>query len=215
MPKPGQNGRMSNSSRLSAGLHVLVATALGVALIAGGPDRLLPVTATFGGVTTVFSAVSLGWAVVVLSLAVAIGRVIPGRLAAVATDSQLAGITVFLVAQLNGITEVTSLVPLYAIAAGATLFLPLMERERTTGGTGRTPFMLGAAVGIVPWGVIAFAQIGGILTGHAPDATARVITLVALALAALHWAAVWRGAPRGSLLAALATVVALGAAALL
>ncbi|TFC84216.1 hypothetical protein E3T23_00505 [Cryobacterium cheniae] len=105
--------------------------------------------------------------------------------------SQVAAITVFLVAQLNGVTEVGTLVALYAITAGATLFLALQEREPA--GDSLRPFVFGAMVGIVPWGIIAFYQIGAGLLGDVPELFVRTVTLSLLAVAALVWANAWLG----------------------
>ena len=105
--------------------------------------------------------------------------------------SQVSAITVFLVAQLNGVTEVGTLVALYAITAGATLFLALQERE-PAGGSLR-PFVFGAMVGIVPWGIIAFYQIGAGVRGDVPELFVRTVTLSLLAVAALVWTNAWLG----------------------
>ena len=106
--------------------------------------------------------------------------------------SQISAITVFLVAQLNGVTEVGTLVALYAITAGATLFLALQEREQPAGGSLR-PFVFGAMVGIVPWGIIAFYQIGAGVRGDVPELFVRTVTLSLLAVAALVWTNAWLG----------------------
>ncbi|TFD34226.1 heliorhodopsin HeR [Cryobacterium cryoconiti] len=105
--------------------------------------------------------------------------------------SQVSAITVFLIAQLNGVTEVGTLVALYAITAGATLFLALQERE-PAGGSLR-PFVFGAMVGIVPWGIIAFYQIGAGVLGDVPELFVRTVTLALLAAATLIWANAWLG----------------------
>lgn len=192
--------------------HGALAVALVIAMLVG-LSRSLPVTATLGGDVLLVAVVGLSAAVAVLSVWSAIARLAPlapptARWRAV-EYSQVAGVTVFLIAQLNGIHEVTSLVPLYAIASGSTVFLVLSERERAAGGSGRLPFMFGAAVGIVPWGVIAFQQVASIIAGSGPDAVVRVITIVALLLAAAYWTAIWRRAPRAPSL-----LIALNAAAL-
>ena len=190
----------------------MLAVALVIAAV-NGLSRALPVVATLGGSIVPIAVVSLSAAVAVLSGWSALVRFAPGPFASPrgrsVEYSQVAGVTVFLVAQLNGITEVTSLVPLYAIAAGSTLFLALSDAERATGGTGRRPFVLGAAVGIVPWGVIAFQQIGSIIAGNPPDLLVRLITIVILLLAAAQWVAVWREVTRAP-----AILIALNAAAL-
>jgi hypothetical protein len=193
--------------------HLVVAAAAAIAA-AVGLTRLLPVTALLAGSAVPVATVSLAAAVAMLSVAIAVCRFGPDRWRAI-ERSQVAGIAVFLVAQLNGITEVTALVPLYALASGATLVLAIMVRDRAEGQTGRRPFGIGAAVGIVPWGVIAFQQIGSLMAGAGPDATVRVLTLVVLALSAGQWAAVWRGADRAAALLSGATIVALLLAAVL
>lgn len=120
------------------------------------------------------------------------------RLAAVAADhhlvrwiefSQTSGIVVFLVAQLNGITEVTSLVPLYALGAASVLLLVLHDRRTDEGRAGLWAFSFGTVVAIIPWGVVAFAQIGGTLAGVGGSVLVRVATVLAL----LGIAAVWFG----------------------
>ena len=98
-------------------------------------------------------------------------------------------ITVFLVAQLNGIAEVPALVLVYAVTAGAVLIAALQEAMPA----GRPlALMLAAALGIVPWGVIAFVQVGAGLAGHPPSGAVRVLTLLMLAAAAGFLALVWR-----------------------
>jgi len=97
--------------------------------------------------------------------------------------SQVSGIVVFLVAQLNGVTDVAALVALYAITAGASLFLLLHERAADS----TWPFSFGAAVAIVPWGVIAFYQVGAIVAGGDPALLVRVLTIALLLLASAYW----------------------------
>ena len=104
--------------------------------------------------------------------------------------SQGAGILVFLVARRNGIDEVSSLVPAFAIAAVAVLLQSIDPGPSST--TWRRPGAWAAAVGIVPWGVIGFTQIGAGIAGIAPPAGVRVLTLVALAVVVLGWWLGWR-----------------------
>jgi len=87
------------------------------------------------------------------------------------------------VAQLNGVTDVAALVALYAITAGASLFLVLHERAAES----TWPFSFGAAVAIVPWGVIAFYQVGAIVAGGDPALLVRVLTIALLLLASAYW----------------------------
>lgn len=186
---------MTSAARPALGIaQLLLAAAVAIAILAGLPTRTLPVEATFPGGTVPVATVHLGWALVALSLWSAAARLISARWLRLAEYSQVAGVTVFLVAQLNGIRGVVALVPLFAISAAATLFLDLMRRDRERGDTGRVPFVLGAAVAVVPWGVIAFAQIGSLVVPPAIDPVARTATVALLLLAATHWFLCWRGA---------------------
>lgn len=106
--------------------------------------------------------------------------------------SQVGGIVAFLVAQLNGITEVTSLVPIYALGAGVALLLTLHDRRTANGRSGLRAFSFGAAIGVVPWGVIAFAQIGGGIAGVGVNALVRIATVAALLGVAAVWVVTWR-----------------------
>lgn len=106
--------------------------------------------------------------------------------------SQAGGIVAFLVAQLNGITEVSSLVPIYALGAGVALLLTLHDRRTSSGRAGLWAFSCGAAMGVVPWGVIAFAQIGGGVAGVGVGAPVRIATVAALVGLAAVWVVVWR-----------------------
>lgn len=107
--------------------------------------------------------------------------------------SQVGGVVAFLVAQVNGITEVTSLVPIYALGAGVALLLVLVLHDRRTasGRASLRAFSFGAAIGVVPWGVIAFAQIGGTLAGVGVSVLVRVITIAALLGLTAVWVTVW------------------------
>lgn len=105
--------------------------------------------------------------------------------------SQVGGVVAFLVAQVNGITEVTSLVPIYALGAGVALLLVLHDRRTASGRAGLRAFSFGAAIGVVPWGVIAFAQIGGTLAGVGVSVVVRVITIAALLGLIAVWVIVW------------------------
>jgi hypothetical protein len=181
---------------------------------------LLPVTATFAAappgasaeqvVRALVASVDLGVAVLVLLVAGAIVRfamLIPafgtrrsdqaaaGRNAVRWIEwSQVSAIMAFLVAQLNGITEVTSLVPIYAITATAALLLAL--QERSSGAAARRLGGIAAIIGIVPWGVIAFAQIGATMASGMPTLSVRIITLAMLAIAVAVWAFVWHAGNR-------------------
>jgi hypothetical protein len=105
--------------------------------------------------------------------------------------SQVGGIVGFLTAQLNGITEVTSLVPIYALGAGVALLLVVHDRRTAEGRRGLLAFSFGAALGVVPWGVIAFAQIGGTLAGVGVSTAVRIVTVGALLGLTAVWVVVW------------------------
>jgi len=166
---------------------LLAAQAIAVVLLLSGTSPvLLPVTADFGGGIQL-TAVNLGVAAVTLlvfsALCRAIDAVRPSPVIRWVEWSQVSGIVVFLVAQLNGVTDVAALVALYAITAGASLFLVLHERAAES----TWPFSFGAAVAIVPWGVIAFYQVGAIVAGGDPPLLVRVLTIALLLLAAAYW----------------------------
>ena len=107
--------------------------------------------------------------------------------------SQGARILVFLVAQLNGISEVSSLVPLFAMTAVAASLMAIDPGPETS--TWRRPAAWAAVLGIVPWGVIAVAQIGAGVAVRAPSAGVRVVTLLPLAVIAFGWLLGWRRRP--------------------
>lgn len=101
-------------------------------------------------------------------------------------------IRVFLVAQLNGVAELGALVPIYAITSGLALCSVLQERVTVTAGHPMLPLCVGAAMGIVPWGVIAFHQSGAGVVGDGPAPIVRLITLTMLAAAFVFFIAQWR-----------------------
>ena len=166
---------------------LLAAQAIAVVLLLSGTSPvLLPVTADFGGGIQL-TAVNLGVAAVTLlvfsALCRAIDAVRPSPVIRWVEWSQVSGVVVFLVAQFNGVTDVAALVALYAITAGASLFHVLHE----TAAEPRWPFSFGAAVAIVPWGVIAFYQVGAIVIGGDPALLVRVLTIALLLLASAYW----------------------------
>jgi hypothetical protein len=116
--------------------------------------------------------------------------------------SLTSSITVFLVAQLNGITAIGTLVLIYAATSTMTLFSVLQERMPVAAGApapapasawpSMLPLSFGAAIGIVPWGIIAFQQIVGGIIGAGPSVAVRVITLLMLAAAFAFAVTQWR-----------------------
>jgi hypothetical protein len=167
-----------------ANLTLVQAVVIGVILGITGRELAEPVTVAGSSLTTV----NIALAVVILVAFAALMRFasLGGWDLRWIEQSQVSAITVFLVAQLNGITEVAALVPLYALSAAGTLFLVLHSRSGD-----RLTYIFGAAVGIVPWGVIAFYQIA-----LAPSLLVRVITLAMLAVAISTWAAAYRKSSR-------------------
>jgi hypothetical protein len=166
---------------------LLAAQAITVGILLSGTSPvLLPVTADFGGgiqLTSVNLSVAAVTLLVFSALCRAIDAVRPSPVIRWVEWSQVSGVVVFLVAQLNGVTDVAALVALYALTAGASLFLVLHE----TAAEPRWPFSFGAAVAIVPWGVIAFYQVGAIVVGGDPPLLVRVLTVALLLLAGAYW----------------------------
>jgi len=105
--------------------------------------------------------------------------------------SLTSSISVFLVAQLNGITDIGTLVLLYAATSAMTLFTVLQERESRAGSSNMLPMSFGTAIGIVPWGIIAFHEIVGGIVGGGPSLTVRLITLMMLAFAITFTLSQW------------------------
>lgn len=155
-------------------------------LLAGVRPVLLAVTADFGGGIHLAS-VNLGIAAVVLlafsAVSHASAAIWRGRLIRWVEWSQVSAVIVFVLAQLNGVQDVAALVSLYALTAAASFFLVLHEQ-----GSGSTwPYVFGAAVAIVPWGVIAFYQLGALVVGADPGPFVRAITLALLILTIAYW----------------------------
>ncbi|WJL97119.1 hypothetical protein QSU92_08145 [Microbacterium sp. ET2] len=224
-----------------AGLYLVQAVIVGVVITLVGMPASGEVTARLGGADVVIATVHAGWAAVVLLafgglVDAAVARIEPlatrARLVTWIGWSQLSGVAVFLIAQLNGITELTTLVALYALAAGAVMLLALdgtlvaprlddgatpheISATRRSDGpvlrTGtsapvdaaatpsatrgirglRRPAAPAAVIGIVPWGSIAFAQIGGGILGDPVGLVTRVVTLIVLALSIAVWFRGW------------------------
>lgn len=101
-------------------------------------------------------------------------------------------IRLFLIAQLNGVAELGALVPIYALTSGMVLCSVLQERVRVAAGHPMLPLCVGAAIGIVPWGVVAFYQLGASVAGDGPTVMVRILTLVLLAAAFAFFITQWR-----------------------
>lgn len=208
---------MTVVSAAAAAVLGVEAVAVAVVLAATGRRVLLPVDGVFTGgvgrasgapmepVQVQIAAIDLGVAVVVLCALVAIARVAEaagwarGHTARWVEFSVTSSVTVFLVAQLNGVTQVTTLVLVYAATSGAALFGLLQERVEVRRGHPKLALCFGAGLGIVPWGIVAFEQVGAGIAGDPPTVAVRVVTLVMLAFAAAFAVTQWRAAgPAGA-----------------
>jgi hypothetical protein len=116
--------------------------------------------------------------------------------------SQVSGITVVLVAVINGVSEAGVIVALYALGAGAVLVQALMSRERGSRGRRREIFSAAAAIGIVPWGVIGLYQVVRLVLGTPVSDVISVGTLALLAIAVAQWVSHWWSNGRESTVAA-------------
>jgi len=190
----------------AAVLHLLAA--LGLLVAAPRLTTELPVRLSAPGVPPEpFAAVDLAAAAAVVLLVSAVVRLAVGipplrerHAAALARGragvrwlelSQQAGITIVLVALLNGVSEAGVLVAAYALAAGAVLLLLLQDRWVAPGRAGLAPFSVGAAIGIVPWGVVALYQVTRLIVGEPVSLLVSATTLALLALSAAQWWSVW------------------------
>ncbi len=180
---------------LGAALHLGVAIAL-ITIAVNGASALLPVslslrTAGHGE----FAVVDLAAAAVIVALIAVLCRVFAATASRESHQrglwylefSQLSGITVFLVAQLNGITEAGTLILCYAIAAGLVALLWVQSRATDDLRRAAWPFCAGAAIAVVPWGIVALYQVTGLALDAPLAPLVRVMTVVMLALFAALW----------------------------
>jgi hypothetical protein len=186
---------------------IVLAQAVAITLIVGAGARarvVFPVEIVFPARRLVFAEVDVAAAVVTLLVGVAAFRVLavvrPARGSTVRwiEFSLTASVTVFLVAQLNGIHDIAALVPLYALASTPALFGLLQDRSVERTGHRMLPLAFGAAVGIVPWGVIAFTEVAAIVVGEPPSTIVRVVTLTMLAAGFAFAVWQWRAGGRES-----------------
>ena len=204
------SARLRGLSGLAGTLLLVQAIVLAIILATVCERVLEPITLGLPGdrERIVIEHLDLGAGVVVLCLLVAFSRLLvvtpwvyPRYLSAVRGDRYTArwlefafssSIIIFLVAQLNGISDIGALVLSYAITSGMTLFTVLQERS-VRWSTGRMlPLWFAAVIGIVPWGVIAFHQIAALILGQPPSPLARVITLTMLAFSFAFFLSHWR-----------------------
>lgn len=184
---------------VAGGAYLVISLALiTVALAQASP--LLPVALTFRlGGPGVFATVDLAFAGAVVMTIAAVARLViafpgagGGRVTVVGARmvelSQTTSITAFLVAQLNGVVEAGTLILVYALSAGAVGVLWM--HSRATGDAQRSPwpYSLGAALAVVPWGIVALYQVAALFTATPAPPVVRVLTIVLLLLATVSWA---------------------------
>lgn len=189
--------------RLGALGAVAIHSVIAIALIAVSVSRasiVLPVTLSLptGGLG-VFSSVDLALAaavVVMISVIARLALTVSGaRGASLARRrgvrylelSQVAGITIVVVALVNGVTEAGILVVSYAIAAATIGALWVQGRGSAADRAAPWHYSASAALAIVPWGVVALYQIVGIALAVPPAPIVRVLTVVILVLAMAMW----------------------------
>jgi hypothetical protein len=102
-------------------------------------------------------------------------------------------IMIFVIAQLNGIAEVSTLVLIYTLQSASVILLWLQER---LGATSRSlqPFVFASVVGIVPWGIMALHVLApGATSGYDQPLWVRVFTVSMLLLFSAVVANQWGG----------------------
>ncbi len=180
-------------------VHLVVAIALFVVAL-NRASIVLPVSLTLpAGGPGAFATVDLAAASAIVLLVSVVARLLSLVLASRGVSverqrdvrmlelSQIAGITVFMVALLNGITEAGALIVLYAVAAASVGLLWVQSRAGADQRAAAWPYSLAAALAIVPWGVVALYQVIGIIAAAPPAPIVRVLTIVILLLAAAMW----------------------------
>lgn len=183
---------------VAAAAHLVVAIALGALAIAQASILLpialsVPVGTEIGAFAQVdFAAaatvvVLIGAAVHAVLALRAAGDGVRSRLLQLVAFAQASGITVFLVAQLNGVTEAGALILVYAFGGGAVGLLWLQAREAGDRLRARWPYSFGAGLAVVPWGVVALYQVVAVIAGAPPAPIVRVLTVVILLIAAFAW----------------------------
>lgn len=205
-------GPVANRSATTTGAAAVVLVLLLVIPAATRHPLPLPLTVDLRGLGTtgLIGRTALGEvagrvAVVLPLAAAAAGLLLAGglRRATRSADLLVTGaaspVVVFLVAQLNGVTDVGALVLVYA-STGSGVLVRALQRPPAARPGGRRdewPLRVATAIGIVPWGVVALHQIGALLVGPTPTVGVRVTTLVVLAATIAELVIAWRGT-RGS-----------------
>jgi hypothetical protein len=194
-------GTRTRRVRLTAGA-LLAAEAVAVAVLLGrSTPMLVPVVTTAGSRVFTVTSVNVGIGAtvpLVLGAVLLLTGITRNRRLRWLESSLSASITVFLLAELNGIRELAALVAMYALTSAAIMFAALQDglRDRRRPDRPRTlAASFGAMVGIVPWGLIAWYEIvPGVVGDTGPATWVRVLTVVVLALFSAGAVMVWRGA---------------------
>lgn len=180
-----------HSRTISILMAVQAVAVLAVALLGAPTTR--PVTVTLvDQPTSTLSQVDDAVAMVVVLALAAVAWGWSSRWSGALDPLLTTPVTVFVVAQLNGVRDVGALVGIYALASAGVLFAVVQRRSPDRS---RVPLGLGSAVGIVPWGIIAFHQVGAGVVGHPLPGIVVAITLTALVAAVAEFVATWRGHP--------------------
>ena len=181
----------SRGGLLLAAVLLVVVVLLGIAAAPGdGIPR--PVVGHFGGSAIRLAVVHVAAAVLVPPALVAVVAAIrgTGRLERTAVPWALGAaspIVLFLVARLNSVAEAVALVLVYASTAGGVLLRSLHRP-----GGDPVPLRWASVLGIVPWGVVAFTQIGGQLTGTPVPAGVPLLTVVVLVASVAEYVVAYR-----------------------
>ncbi|MBX9470972.1 hypothetical protein [Microcella sp.] len=183
---------------VSAAAHLVVAIALGALAVAQASILLpvalsVPVGASVGNFARVDFAAAAAVVMLIgaaahatLALSAAGGGA-RSRLLQLVAFAQASGITLFLVAQLNGVAEAGALILVYAFGGGAAGLLWLQARESDDRLRARWPFSFAAGLAVVPWGIIALYQVVALVAGAPPAPIVRVLTVGVLLITALAW----------------------------
>ena len=80
-------------------------------------------------------------------------------------------VMIVLIAQVTGVSDITSLISIFGVNAAMILFGWLQEKYETPGNGGWLPFIFGCIAGIVPWVALMFYvfSIGGVGDTSAPS----------------------------------------------
>jgi hypothetical protein len=191
---PASSAVLGRGRRRIVGVVAVVeaVVVLVVALLHGRTPR--PVTVTLGDTATrTLSQVDLGVAMVVVLVLIGVACAVPRHCSGAVDPLLTTPITVFVIAQENGVRDVGALVGIYALASAGVLFAVVQERERRRSGVpdSRVALGFGSAVGIVPWGIVAFHQVGAGFVGHPFPGGVVLVTLVALAVVIAEFVATW------------------------